>query len=240
MKLSVVAWRWGGLFGPEYVRRLRRGLRKHLHLDHELVLVTDDPNGIDDDVRIVPMPERWKNTPRCRRRMQQYDRVFARAIGKRILSIDLDVVITTDITPLVDRPEPIVCWKVGYAKVFSGSFVLYDFDALHGAYEAYANDPVGFPTRAWPKGVGSDQAMLNFWLKSQPPVAFWTEKDGIITYFGEGYERQAHLGVGPSQPQLPPDTRLVVLGSSDKLAMDEGRFDWIREHWIGLDIEAAA
>lgn len=233
--LSVIAWRWGNLFGPEYIRRLKLGLRKHLHLEHQLFLVTDDPTGIDADVSIVPMPTRWNTTPRCRRRMQQYDKDFASAIGSRILSIDLDVVITGDITPIVDRPEPAVFWKVEYAGVLSGSFVLYNHDALHGAYQAYAADPEGFPRRAWPRGIGSDQAMLNFWLKTQRPVPFWTERDGIITYFGDGYERFAHLGIGPGQPNLPEHARLVILGSADKSAMDEGRFPWIREHWVGLD-----
>lgn len=237
--LSVLCWRWGGKFEAAYVNRLKLGLRKHLHLPHELVCVTDDPSGIDSDVRVLPITE-YANTPRCRRRMKQYDAAFARTIGTRILSIDLDVVITDDLTPIVDRPEPIVCWKVGYAKVFSGSFVLYNFDAVHGAYEAFAANPTGYPQMAQPRGVGSDQAMLNHWLKGQPPIPFWTEQDGIRTYFGEGYEGLAYLGVGPSQPDLPAGTRLVVLGSADKSAMDEGRYPWVREHWLALDSKAVA
>ncbi len=240
MKLSVLCWKWGSLFGPHYVNRLKLALRQHLAIDHQLFCVTDDPAGIDDDICVVQMPSEYADTPRCRRRMKQYDRAFARLIGKRILSIDLDMVITGDITPLVDRPEPIVCWKVGYAGVFSGSFVLYDYDALHGLYDAFAADPEGYPLVAWPRGVGSDQAMLNHWLSTQPPIPFWTEADGIITYFGEGYERFAHLGVGPTNPTLPPHARIVVLGSADKAAMDEGQFPWVRQHWTALDRKVAA
>lgn len=242
MPLSVVCWRWrradgSHLFGPEYVNRLKLGLRKHLHIEHQLTCITDDPTGIDYDVRLLPIRE-FTDTPRCRRRLKQFDKRFAKAmLGHRVLSIDLDVVIPGDITPLVDRPEPVVCWKVGYARVFSGSFVLYNADALHGLYESYAQQPEAFPRKVQARGVPSDQAMLNYFLAAHPEIAVGTltDADGIVTYFGDGYERFEHLGVGPGQPHLPPGARLVVLGSADKAVMDEGRFDWIREHWGSLD-----
>lgn len=235
-RLSVVCWKWGHLFSATYVNRLKLALRKHLQLEHQLYCVTDDPEGIDHDICLLPITE-FKDSPRCRRRLKQFDKNFAALIGTRILSIDLDVVITGDLTPLVDRPEPLVCWKVGYARVFSGSFILYDHDVLHGLYETYALDPIGFPRFVQSRGVPSDQAMLNYYLytRSSIPVAQWTEADGIVTYFGEGYERFEHLGVGPGRPQLPPGARLVVLGSADKSAMDEGRYPWVREHWTSLE-----
>lgn len=235
--LSVVTWRWGQLFGREYVERLRAGIARHLRIPHEVVCVTDDPRSIEG-VRIVPMPTAYANTPRCRRRMQQYSAEFASQFGARMLSIDLDVVLVDDITPLVDRPDPIVMWKVKHAGVFSGALVLCDTGALDGAWKCYERDPEGYPRRASPSGVGSDQAMLNQWLKTQKPIKFWTERDGLVTYFGEGYEKYEHLGVGPNRPTLPAGARIVVLGAADKHVMDAGRFDWIRQHWIGAEVAA--
>jgi uncharacterized protein YbdZ (MbtH family) len=235
--LSVLCWSWAGKFEPVYINRLRAALAIHLHLDHEVVCVTDNPDGIDSDIRTLPITE-LTDTPRCRRRMKQYDPDFARDIGDRILSIDLDVVIVDDLTPIVDRPEPIVCWKVGYASVYSGSFVLYDSDALHGLWERFKADPDGYPKTAWPTGVGSDQAMLNHYLKSQRPIPHWTERDGFVTYFGAGYERKAHHGMGPTQPALPAGARIVVLGSADKAVMDEGAYPWVRQHWTALEAHA--
>ncbi len=235
--LTVLCWSWAGKFEPVYVNRLRAALARHLHLEHQVVCVTDDPTGIDPDIRTVPLTE-FTNTPRCRRRMKQYDRDFARTIGDRILSIDLDVVIVDDITPIVNRPEPVVCWKVGYASVYSGSFVLFDADALHGLWTLFKADPDGYPKTAWPSGVGSDQAMLNHYLKKQPPIPHWTERDGFVTYFGVGYQRFEHHGVGPNRPTLPKGARIVVLGSADKRVMDEGRYPWIRKHWSSLEVAA--
>lgn len=238
--LAVTCWRWGGLFGAVYVNRLRAALERHLHIEHELVCVTDDAVGIDRRVRVVSLPSEFAHTPRCRRRMQQFDHHWGlHALGARILSIDLDVVIVDDITPLVDRPEPIVAWKVGHAGVYSGSFLLFDAGALHGAWAPFAADPDGYPRTCSPHGTPSDQAMLNHYLRRTGiKVAELTEADGIVTYYGRGYERLEHLGVGPTRSALPPGARLVVLGSADKHVMDEARFGWVLDHWSSLPAAA--
>lgn len=229
--ISVWCWRWGGLFEAVYVHRLQAMLRRHLRLEHELVCITDDATGLEG-IRTVPMPSEFAHTPRCRRRMQQFSGEFADAIGaSRILALDLDLVILADITHLIDRPEPIVGWKVGHARVYSGSFLLFDAGALDGAWQPFKADPVGYPKRIQRQGVPSDQAMVNAWLRRQPSIGTWTERDGFVTYYGEGYEHLEHLGVGPRRRSLPTGARVVVLGSADKAVMDEGRFDWIRANW---------
>lgn len=231
--LSVCCWKWGTRFAAAEVNILRSMLDRHLHLEHRLFCITDDPAGLDGDIVPVAMPRAYADTLRCRRRMQQYDPEFTAAAGcgPRVLLIDLDVVLVDDITPIVDRTEPIVGWKVGHAGVYSGSFILSDRGALHGAWLAYRQDPLGYPKQAAPKGIGSDQAMLNHYLAGQPPIAHWTEADGFVTYYGAGYERLEFLGVGPSRPTLPAGARLVVLGSDDLPVLRERRFPWVEEHW---------
>lgn len=231
--LTVCCWKWGTLFSAAYVNRLRTALERHLHLKHELVCVTDDATGIDPRVRIVPIPTTYASTPRCRRRMEIFSRNFAAQIGRRILSIDLDMVIVGDITPIVNRPEPVVCWRVDYAGVYSGSFHLMDAGVLDPLWRMYKAAPEAFPTSIQPRGIPSDQAMLNWYLRDKR-IALWTSKDGLVTYFGAGYERFEKFGVGPSNPTLPKGARIVVLGSDDKAVMDEGQFPWVREHWSSL------
>jgi len=230
--ISILVWKWGRLFGPEYPNRTRSMLKRHLHLPHRLYCVTDDPTGLDPEIEVVAIPTWLADTPRCRRRMQQYSADFDALFGARLLSIDLDVVIVGDITPIVDRPEPVVCWRVGYANVFSGSFVLWSAGALDGAWCSYRADPEGYPQRAQPGGVGSDQAMLNKWLReSRSPVAEWTEADGFVSYFGAGYEKLEHHGIGPRQQTLPNGARIIVMGSADKADLESGRYHWARENW---------
>lgn len=229
--LSVVVWKWGKLFSPLYVHRLRNMLARHLHIPHRLHCVTESADGLDADVVHVPLPQDLSNTPRCRRRMWQYSAARTAQFGTRMLCIDLDVVICDDITPIVDRPEPVVCWRVGYANVFSGSFVLCNVGALDGAFRAYAGNPNGYPKETGER-FASDQAMLNHYIKTRRVnVAEWTERDGFVTWFGEGYETRERFGMGPTRDTLPPGARIVVLGSSDKHVMDDGAHAFVREHW---------
>lgn len=252
--LTICAWKWNrtdgsALFGPVYVNKLRAAFEKHLHLPHEVVCVTDDPAGIDPRVRIVPLPTRFANTPRCRRRMQIFSRDFAEQLGKRILSIDLDMVLVGDLTPIVDRPEPLVGWQVQHAKVFSGSFLLMDAGVLDPLWRKFEADPEGYPKTAG-HGIGkhapSDQAMLNAYLQKywpfevSGPVPHWTEADGFVTYYGKGYEDREHLGIGPNRTTLPKGARIVVLGSDDLAELEAGRDPWMREHWTSLESEVRA
>lgn len=228
--LTVLVWKWGGLFSSEYVNRMRSMVARNLRIPHRFVCITDDAWGIDADIPCLPITE-FANTPRCRRRMKQYDGDFADRLGPRILSLDLDLVILGDLTPLVARSEPIVCWRVRYADVFSGSFVLYDARSLDGLYRAFAADPDGFPKKAQARGVPSDQAMLNYWLAGRKDVGEWSDADGFAVWFGKGYENREHFGIGPNRPTPPEGSRIVVLGSADKAVMDEGRYPFVREHW---------
>lgn len=229
--LGVVTWLWGDRFDYVYVNRLASMLRRHLHLPHKLHCVTDTPAGIDPDITIVQPPARYADTPRCRRRMWQWSRERFADFGPRMLAIDLDVVLVDDITPIVDRPESIVCWRVGYANVLSGSFLLADTGALDGAWRAYEGNPDGFPKETGERNA-SDQAMLNHYIKSRRVrVAEWTERDGFVTWFGKGYENRERHGMGPTRNGLLPGARIVVLGSSDKHVLDEGRYSFVRTHW---------
>lgn len=229
--LTAVTWFWGNKFAPAYVNTLRSMLERHVHVEHELVCVTNTPAGIDPRVRIVRPPAPLPGDIRCRRRMWQFAAERRHDLGARILAIDLDVVALADLTPIVTRPEPIVGWRVGYANVYSGSFMLFDAGALDGAWQEYRRDPIRFPKLAREQ-YASDQAMVNYWLgKCGKPIAQWTERDGFVTWFGAGYEALEYHGMGPSRPTPPPGARIVVMGSADKHVMDEGRYPFVREHW---------
>jgi hypothetical protein len=230
--ISVIAWRWGHRFGAHFVNRLRAMLARHLHVPHSVFCVTDNIDGFDHRIKVVAPPDRFRDTPRCRRRMLQYDRAFGLddGVGDRILSIDLDMVIVDDITPIVNRSEPLVCWRVGYAGVYCPAFILYDRGHLHGMFEQYVREPDAFPQRAQPRGVGSDQAMLNLYLHGQV-IPHWTEADGFVSYFGTGYERQAHHGLSPANHSLPKGARIVAFGGADIAAMEGGAIGFVRRHW---------
>lgn len=229
--LTVACWKWGALFQASHVNVLRSMLARQLRCDHELVCITDNPTGLDGDIRVVPITQ-FADTPRCRRRMVQYGQDFAALVGPRFLSIDLDTVLVDDITPLVQRDEPLVAYWIDYAQVFSGSLILMTSGYLDRLFRLFADDPEGFPARVQDRGVASDQAMLNWYTRTMhPPMGQWTTRDGILLYFGDGYGRFEYLGVGPNRTTLPAGTRLVALGSADLPVLTENRFEWIAEHY---------
>lgn len=229
--LTVVCWKWGKLFGAEYVNKLKNSVKRNLHIPHEFVCITDDHHGLDPDVCTMELPQEWATSPRCIRRLRMYDRAFAKRLGDRLLAIDLDVIITGDITPLVDRTEPTVFWRVGYAQVFSGSFQLFNAGEPESLWRWFSGDPAGVLATLSRRGSyqASDQDVLNRWLMAHPPVGWWRDDDGIQVYFGKGYER--FIPDGLTQDTLAPGTRLVVLGSADKHVIDAGAHPWIVEHW---------
>lgn len=231
--LTVVTWKWGDLFSADYVNRSYSMFQRHLRIEHRFVCVTDEPWGLDPRIGFVPLPRPLADQ-RCARRLAMHDWDFiedAGLAGERILQVDLDVVLVDDITPLVTNRvvggEPYVFWKVGYADVFSGSFQLYDAGVLNPMWREFAEDPARVLKVARPRGVGSDQDVLNRYLGDRPPRFHWVDQDGFVVYFGKGYERFG----GPGPATLPPGARLVVLGSADKHVMDERAYPWVEEHW---------
>lgn len=239
--LTICPWKWGSKFTATHVNVLRQAFARHLALPHEFVCVTDDARGLDPSIRVVPLPESFRDTPRCRRRMRIFDRAFASTIGRRILTVDLDIVIVGDLTPLLGRAEPLVCWRVAHANVYSGSFVLMDAGVLDPLWQLFQASPEGFPAAVQARGVASDQAMLNWYLEGQE-VPHWTERDGFVTFYGAGYERLEHLGVGPSRRALPKGARIVVLGSDDLYVLEDLRYPWVAKHYAPLAraVEGAA
>ena len=60
---NILCLKWGRLYSAEYVNRLYRGVKGHLHRPFRFVCVTDDPTGLVDGVEtaaIPPKPEKME------------------------------------------------------------------------------------------------------------------------------------------------------------------------------------
>lgn len=186
MTLAVVAWKWRGPreFTSQHVNTLARAIRANLTVDHEFVCVTDDPKGLDRSIRPVPLPkfEHIKvrpGFPSCYVRLRAFDPDFARQLGPRFLTIDVDAVITGSLDHLVKRDEPIVLWenlgKPGRIH-YQGGLLLMDAGARPEVWERFQGEASRDLTQA--RGlVGSDQAWITHCL--YPGEASWTYHDGL-------------------------------------------------------------
>lgn len=116
-----MVWRWGTSYDVSYVNKLRSMLARHLAADHQLYCITDDLAGLDPG--IVPVMMWDPGDLKRARRLRMFGGV-AGLFGDRILHMDIDVVITRDITHLVMRHEPFVIWRCPASHRFKGNLTL--------------------------------------------------------------------------------------------------------------------
>lgn len=183
--------------------------RRHLHLPHEFVCITDDPSGIDPDIRIVPLWDDLADVgnphgprePSCYRRLKVFSRDMIPILGERVVWCDLDMVLTGDVTPIFNRPEPVVLLQTQVTHIpVNGSLVMVTPGAHEEVWSRF--DPVESPKKTQRAlCYGSDQGWMAYCLKDK--AAFWkagTGGDGIY-FFGQH--------IRPNGRTLPPDARLV-------------------------------
>jgi len=228
--ITVVCWKWQqkkyrSRFTHQHVRTLKSMVARNLQLDHQFVCVTDDATGMDD-IETIPLWD-WpdvvlpKGKPNCYRRLRAFAPDAAEWLGERILSIDLDTVITGDITSLIDIPDDFKIWgDTAKNTAYNGGFWLMDAGARPRVYEDF-NEKAPDITRS--KGmVGSDQAWISYVLG--PNESKWCTKDGVYSF-------RNHMGSG--KEPLPDDARIVFFHGHydpwDKNVQRNNR--WIKDYY---------
>lgn len=96
--LGVVCLKWGDKYPPDHVNRLHRMVRRHLRREHAFFCLTDNPEGLDEGVAVLPLPDLqlvgWWN------KLWLFSADFP--LRGRVLFLDLDLVILRDLDALVD------------------------------------------------------------------------------------------------------------------------------------------
>lgn len=230
---AVVTWKWTtpgyrSTFGPETVNTLARMVRRHYRPDVRVLCVTDEPEGIDASVEIVPA---WNDfatvpsphgaqQPSCYRRLRAFDPAIGSVFGERFVSMDLDCVIVDDMTPVWERDEDFVIWSdTGPKTLYNGSMFLMTAGARPQVWTDF--DPDSSPMRSKSAGFwGSDQGWISYRLG--PGEATWTLADGVVSYANH---------VMTSNGRLPDGARVVFLhGRHDPWSpIVQQRHGWLRE-----------
>jgi hypothetical protein len=255
MSLSVVCWLWSApqsVFTVVDVERLASMLRRHLHMPYDLYCITDaesetgcPDDDIPDGVWTVPMGlyqdhagMRGGSGRSCFRRLRLLHRDQAGVFGPRILQLDLDIVITDDVTPLFDRPEPLVLYEQQRGsrgdlerRVYNPSMLLMDAGVLHDCWAEFDAQPAETYQRAKRRGwAGSDMAVITNYLAKHPetPRASWRSDEPSHPDKIRAYWRMQ------AQPSLLPTGTRAVLFYGGKKNSDpkvQARAPWILEHW---------
>ncbi len=239
--LSVVCWRWAPPHGyrsnypPKTVNVLKAMVDRWYPHPHRFLCVTDDTAGIDPDVEIVPpwndfaglpSPHGMKN-PSCYRRLRMFHPEIGQVFGERFVSLDLDVVITGDMSPIWNRPEDFVAWgdtNPQPGSHYNGSMLLLRAGSRPKVWDRF--DPEKSPREALRAGCwGSDQGWISYCLG--PSEKKWSRADGVYSFRND---------LQPSR-KLPSDARIVIWhGKHDPWSEVGQGLSWVRQHWTEEEV----
>lgn len=222
-------------------------VRRNLTLPHRLACATDTPKGIDSSIEILPLPamavsaSRWpssKGLPQCFRRLDLWRHDAGDTYGGRVVSMDLDCVVTASLDQLFDRPEDVVMVRGQLGKaVYNGSMLLLKTGARPEVYERIAPLEI---ERASEWYLGSDQAWLSYVLSSNE--ATWTENDGVyrwsVRQFPAPVKNRQNLvhsrKAFPNQmadPKPPENMRVLFFPGAYKPREMRSAYPFIAEHY---------
>jgi hypothetical protein len=232
--LSVVCWMWNvgfRTFLPEHVNVQQRMVARHLPLAHRFICIADDTTGFSPDVEVLKTPPEAARVglikspegprfPSCYRRLWTFSQQAKEALGERVLLMDIDLVITGNLTPLFDIDADFVGWRPfrdwGRPCRFGGGIYLlrtgtrtHVWDQFTGLSSIDQARKAGFR--------GSDQAWISYLLASKE--VYWDRKSGI-------YSIRDMRG---KETMLPNDARLVQFNGPQKPW--QSRLPWVGEHW---------
>lgn len=240
LALTVCCFKWQSpvkyrtRFKPQHVNTLRNMFRRHLHMPHEFVCITDDPTGIDADIRIVPLWDDLADVgnphgvrePSCYRRLKVFSGQMRSVLGERVAWIDLDMVLVGDVTPIFSRTESVVLMPTEVPHIpVNGSLVMVTPGAHEKVWTKF--DPNESPHKTRKANCyGSDQGWLAYCLKDK--AAFWKTGPGGdgIYFFGQHLR---HMNQGR---KLPDDARIISFHGRGYPWDDAHReIPWVREHY---------
>lgn len=213
MTLTVATYLWrdpsrdnrGYVCEPEHVRILKAMVERNLMLPHRFVCVTDEEV---EGVETVPMD--WtKHIPgTVFARLMQHNPEWATAnLGERILSLDVDVVITGSLDELAARKEDIVLWRnpnfpAPKRAFYQSSVQLFSAGARPELWADF--DPIETPKWVNWRFGGAEQAWISERLDWNE--AYFDARDGI---YGAG-----RLNGNGVYTDLPRNARIVSFPGS--------------------------
>jgi len=237
--IVFVTWKWRPngyrhTFTSEHVNVLYASVKRNYKGPFRFLNVTDDPAGLERGIEAVPL---WKDCdgllnasgahlPSCYRRLKLFARNAHELLGvpegSIVCSLDLDIVVTGDLTKAMQKPGDFVGWVrrgTNHPRVFNGSVWKLRLGSLPHIWENF--DPVLSPHAVHRAGyLGSDQSWMSYRLQGQPG---FEREDGFLHY---GVDAQGHA-------TLPSDARMVIFCGKKKPWHEDirRRYAWVREHW---------
>lgn len=243
------------MFTAENVNTTRRMVERNYSAPHRFICVTDDPVGLDSGIEVIPLwadaahlrNPTWADGPSCFRRLKVFSSWFAEQAGERFVVMDLDIVVTGDLTPLWNRPEDFLIWRPNHRAIpLCASMFMLRAGTNRHVWDTF--DCALSPKLASQAGYrGSDQGWITYCLGPNTPG--WTKTDGVYSFKddicqGVKSQAKANLSLPPrllaqakrrhgEYGALPNDARMVIFTGKpdpwDKEAITNA--PWILDHY---------
>ncbi len=246
--------KWGAMYGPDDVNRLRRGVSRHLAREHRFVCFTDDSRGLDPSIEVRPLPElglpkghgdsRW-------RKLGLFGRPLSDLTGT-VLFLDLDLVIVDDLAPFFDlpgefliirdddlfRPKPLRRLRPARDRFLAsvGNSSVFRFTAGEFSYilETYVADPISAT-----RDFEISQQFQSAQLAKRGHLLYWPTS-WCVSFKNHCVPRG--LASYVKSPRLPSGAKIVVFAGSPKMAevfagrghrlhRRIGNIEWLRRAW---------
>lgn len=227
--ITVVTFKWEtpgyrAKFTSEHVNILRRMVARHYDKPHRFLCITDNPDGLDGGIETAPLWSDHRHVanptgggrPACYLRLKLFDPSMRDVLGDRFVMLDLDCIITGNLSPIFDRPEDAVFWNA--PKVpwpYNGAMYMMNTGARPQVWEEF--DSEISPAETTARGYrGSDQAWISH--KLGPGEAVWTDKDGVY-----------YLGAMRNRRMPPPNARIIfTTGGTAPWTLP---YQWVKRHY---------
>lgn len=232
--LAVVCFKWenpGGVQLPSqkvthytanHVLRLRSMVARHYLKPHRFVCITDDPRGLED-VETIPLWFQHRKLGGCYHRLQLFGTHMRELIGPRFIALDLDCVVTGDLTPIFERREDFVINSYRTTdrdQRYNGSIILMNAGARAKVWEMFdPSESIRAVERHRRTVIGTDQAWVRLALGANE--ATFTDADGV---YDIRFSKAIRIG-------LPSNARIVVFPGPRDQQTEMKRHKWIKEHW---------
>jgi Tfp pilus assembly protein PilF len=199
---TVVCVKHGDKYGPEYVNRLHGMVRRNCSSLAGFVCFTENADGLDADIQVQPLPRAdlagwWNKVALFRRDLA--------GVSGRVLYLDLDVVVTGDLDPLLCHPGKFVIMDNDYVPGFNSSVMLFEAGARPEIFENFSEAEMA--------RLDGDQD----WIALQAPDAELWPHLWCVPY-------RLRAAVAP-----PADSKVVAFSGRPNPA--DYPAEWVRELW---------
>lgn len=227
--ITVITFLWGDKFGADDVAKLFSAVRRNLKQPARFIAVSEWNLNIEG-VECIPIRDiELTKIKGCYARLRMFDRQWQcdYKIEGRIVLIDLDTVITGELDPLFDRPEPFVIMQGGNSTnpcLFNGALQMLRTGCHSEIWDSFTVDRASrVPFYEFPDDQG--------WLWARlPNAAGWKcgPESGVYVFHKPGWQGW-EPGSKPSD-KLPKGARLVTFSGWRNPARFD-HLDWVRDNW---------